>query len=183
MTARRYDPLTQALHWATLAAVLAAYGSGLYREAVPKGDFRNVITMQHMSFGVLVLGLALARIGWRSVSPAPPSNLQSAGMRLAARAGHLALYASMLAIPILGVLMVWAKGRGVPVFDLVTIPAPFAANKEFARTLEEGHEIAAHAMMILAGLHAIAAILHQAVLKDGTMARMLPFGAMPKPNA
>lgn len=182
MTARRYDPLTQTLHWATLAAVLAAYGLALYRGAVPKGDFRTFVTMLHGSFGVLVMGLTLARIGWRSVSPTPPSNLDSTSMKLAAKAGHLALYATLVAVPLAGILMLWAKGRGVVVFDLVTIPAPFPANKGLAKALEEGHEIAGHAMMALAGLHAVVAILHQSALKDGTMARMLPFGTLSAPK-
>lgn len=48
------------------------------------------------------------------------------------------------------------------------------ANADWAKPLEEVHGIAAHAFMVLAGVHAVAAIGHHVLLKDATLARMLP---------
>lgn len=179
MTARRYDPFTQALHWATVLAVVAAYAIGIYREDLPKNDFRAWLMALHMSVGLLVIGLAFIRLGWRSVVPAPTSNLSSDRMRLAAKLGHVALYATLLAIPLIGIAAGWAKGRDISFFGLFSLPAPFAPQKNWVKPLENLHEIAAHLMMLLAAAHAGVALLHQALLKDGTMARMLPFGKAP----
>ena len=51
-----------------------------------------------------------------------------------------------------------------------------ATDRAFGESLEEVHEIFSYLMLILAGLHAAAAVFHQAILKDGVLARMLPSG-------
>jgi cytochrome b561 len=88
---------------------------------------------------------------------------------------HLTLYATTIAVPISGILMMSAKGRSFDVFGLFTVPPLMATDRAFGESLEEAHELLSYLMLILIGLHAAAAVLHQAVLKDGTLARMLPF--------
>lgn len=175
MTRQRHDHSAIALHWLVALAVAAAYGLALWREEVPRGDFRNLLTGLHMSAGVLVLGLSVVRIGLRPFAasvPPPPGSLL---MHRLAKLGHLTLHIAALAVPIIGVLMVWAKGRSVGFFGL-SIPAPVTLDRAFAAPLEEAHEIAANLMMIMAGLHAAAALGHHYLLKDGTLSRMIPFG-------
>jgi superoxide oxidase len=175
MHPHRYDPVSRFFHWSVLSAVIAAYAIGLYREGLPKDDFRAYLMSLHMSVGLLVMGLTVARIGWRSFVSAPPPAATSPVLKLAARAGHLALYVALAAVPLIGLLAAWAKARNVDFFGLFPVPALIAPDKALVKPLEEIHEIAAHAMMILSGLHAAAAIFHQFVLKDGTLSRMSPF--------
>lgn len=174
MTPLRYDPLTQALHWVIAVAVVTAYAIGLVREDLPKGDFRNWLLTLHMSIGLLVAGLSVVRIGWRvgRASPAPIAGAPV--LQLAARAGHLALYVALIAVPAVGLLAAWLKGRTVGFFGL-PLASPFAVDKPVAEQLEHLHGFVAHAMLLLAGGHAMVAIVHQFLLKDGTLARMLPF--------
>jgi len=47
-------------------------------------------------------------------------------------------------------------------------------DRAFARSVTEVHEILANALVILAGLHAVAALVHHWILRDRTLARMLP---------
>lgn len=169
----RYSLTAQALHWSVALAVLAAYSLALWRDEMPKGDFRNTITGLHMSLGILVLGLSAFRIGLRAFSTSLPQTIAPEWMKLAAKIGHAVLYLSLLAIPLIGILMVWAKGRPVMFFG-TSLVAPFTISGALAEPLEELHEIAANIMMIMAGLHAAAAIIHQYVLRDGTLSRMLP---------
>jgi len=175
MTRLRHDPLTQALHWLIALAVVATYAIGLVREDLPKGDFRNWLLTLHMSLGLVVAAASVVRIAWRTAAPAPAPLQTTPAFALAAKAGHLALYVALLAVPVLGLLAAWIKGRGIVVFDVFALPSPFAVDRELGHTLEELHGAAAHAMLILAGGHAAIAILHQFVLKDGTLGRMLPF--------
>lgn len=174
MTRLRYDPLTQTLHWIIAAAVIAAYAIGLVREDLPKGDFRAWLLTLHMQIGLLVAALSVVRIGWRAAHPAPEPVAATPTLRLAVRLGHLALYVSLFAVPLVGLLAAWIKGRTVGVFG-VAIASPFAVDKPLAENLEHLHEFVAHAMLLLAGGHAVVAIAHQFLLKDGTLARMLPF--------
>lgn len=183
MQPHRYDPVSQFFHWSILLAVIAAYAIGIYREDLPKDDFRAYLMSLHMSVGLLVMGLTAARIGWRSFVPAPPLAASSIKLKLAVKAGHLALYLAMAAVPLIGLCAAWAKARNIGFFGLFPVPALIGPDKELVKPLEEIHEIAAHAMMILAGMHAAAAVFHQFILKDGTLTRMSPFGRAPAPVA
>ena len=183
MTRHRHDPITQSLHWIIALGIVAAYAIGLVREELPKGDFRAWLLTLHMSLGMLVFALSLARIGWRSVATGPAPLPAKPAAKLAAKAVHLMLYATMLAIPVIGLFAAWAKGRTVGFFNIMPLPSPIAIDKDLAKTLESLHEVAGHAMMALAGLHAAAAIGHQYLLRDGTLGRMLPFvSAKPAPK-
>lgn len=175
MPTRRYDPVTMSLHWMIALAVVAAYAIGLVREELPKGDFRVWLLTLHISIGVLVLALTVVRVGWRMMTPAPTALASTPMAALAARMAHLALYAAMIAVPLIGLLAAWTKGRVVGLFSAFVIPSPVALDTALAKTLEDAHGVAAHGFMILAGVHALAAIVHHLVLKDATLARMLPF--------
>jgi len=171
----RHDALTQVLHWTIALLVTGTFILALVRDELPRGELKTSLLNLHMSVGVLVILLTLVRLAWRPFAPRVAPLEMSPMMHLAARLGHLALYVALLAVPLVGLLTWWARGRGVDVFGLVTLPSPLVANRELAHTFEEVHEVVGNAIMILAGLHALAAILHQVVLRDGTLGRMLPF--------
>ena len=77
----------------------------------------------------------------------------------------------------IGLFSAWADGRNVTFAGLFAIPALIGPNKGLVKILEEAHEVSAHAMMALAGLRAAAAIVHQFVLRDGTLARLFQSAA------
>ena len=172
---QRYDTLTQAIHWLSLVAIAIAFVIGLSLEDMPRGPEKTQLVNLHASLGVLVIGLTAVRLGWRTVVAAPASP-GSRLMQFAGKAMHLTLYAVILAVPISGVLMMAAKGRSFEVFGLFTVPPLMATDRAFGESLEEAHEVLSYLMLVLVGLHAAAAVFHQAILKDGALARMLPFG-------
>jgi cytochrome b561 len=174
MLRTRYDALTQILHWVIALAVVAAYAIGLIREDLPKTDFRAWLLLLHMSIGLSILALTVLRVLWRG-AVAGPAPISEGLSLLVVKAGHLALYGALFLIPLIGLFAAWYKGRVFGFFDLVPLPSPVATNKDLAEKLEEIHGLAAHGIMILAGGHALLAIVHQWVMKDGTLGRMLPF--------
>lgn len=175
MQTRRYDPTAMSLHWIVALAVFAAYGIGLVREELPKGDFRAWLLTLHMSLGLLVIALTVVRVGWRMITPAPTAIPTTPIASVAAKLVHLGLYSAMFAIPMIGLFAAWTKGRLVGAFSLFVIPSPVALDAYLAKILEDAHGVAAHAFMILAGVHALAAIGHHLILRDETLARMVPF--------
>jgi cytochrome b561 len=170
---QRHDTTTQALHWLIALLVIATYAIGLYREALPKGDFRTALLGLHMSVGLVVLGLTVVRLAWRLAAPKLAPVPMPPMMTLASRAVHGLLYLMLVALPVVGLVAAWAKGRVVGLFGL-PLPSPIALNTGLAKLLEESHEVMAHGFMLLVGLHAAAAIYHHVVMKDATLARMLP---------
>ncbi len=174
LTTARYDPVSQAFHWVIAIAVVLAYAAGLVREDMPRGDFRNGLLTLHTSIGLLVFVLTVLRLAWRAGHPAPAMLEQTAFMRLAARGMHIALYAALIAIPLVGLMSAWTDGKIVSFFWVLPVPSPIALDKRFSEALEDVHSVAAHVLMAVAGLHALAAIAHHVVLKDATLLRMLP---------
>ena len=172
---QRYDALTQGIHWLSLVAIAIAFLIGLLLEDMPRGPEKTQLVNLHASIGVLLLGLTAFRLGWRTLVPAPePPGWPL--MQLGGKAMHLTLYAVVLVVPISGILMMSAKGRSFDVFGLFIVPPLMATDRAFGESLEGAHELLSYLMLILVGLHAAAAVLHQAILKDGTLTRMLPFG-------
>ena len=56
----------------------------------------------------------------------------------------------------------------------LTLPAIASPVTGSPGPVAELHQVAGNLILILAGLHALIALWHQFVLKDGTLSRMLP---------
>jgi cytochrome b561 len=106
---------------------------------------------------------------------APP--LQEYGSRwltVAARTSHTLLYLLLLAVPILGWYV--ASRLGVPAWLFgITLPPLTAAVPGPAGLLGQVHQVGGNLILILAGLHALAALWHHFGLRDHTLRRMSPF--------
>jgi cytochrome b561 len=86
-----------------------------------------------------------------------------------AKAGHFALYALLIAIPVLGILLTWLRGDALSFFSLFTVPAPFQPDRDTARTVQELHGLCANAILFLTGIHAMAAFWHHFIRKDDVL--------------
>jgi cytochrome b561 len=170
-----YGSVARTLHWAAVLVVTATWLLGTFIDDFPKSAERSVLFI-HMSLGLAIVALLLVRLGWRLADP-PPAPAETAfgpwSDRLATLMQGL-LYALLLAGPISGIVLEFARGQPVPVFGLFEIASPWARDRAFARSVKEVHEVLANALLILASLHALAALAHHYVLKDATLLRMLP---------
>jgi cytochrome b561 len=86
---------------------------------------------------------------------------------------HLALYALLLALPVLGWAMSSASGTPVHFFGL-TLPPILGEDDDLADTLQVWHVNAAWALLVLATVHVAAALWHHFVRRDRTLRMMLP---------
>ena len=64
----------------------------------------------------------------------------------------------------------------LPVFGIFEIASPWMADRAFARSVKGVHELLANSLVILAGVHAAAALFHHWILRDRTLLRMIPHG-------
>lgn len=145
------------MHWLTAALVVFNY---LYSEGMEEAfdatmeggpvPSLEIVPQVHVWVGVAVLALVILRMGLRLVQGAPAA--QGEGLvGLAANWGHRVLYLLLLAVPALGALT-WFGG---------------------VDATGELHALSANVILIVAGMHALVALFHQFVLKDGVLVRMV----------
>ncbi|MBZ0132879.1 MAG: cytochrome b [Rhodocyclaceae bacterium] len=173
--ANSYGAVSRALHWGIAILAIAAIAFVEIHEIFPKGsEPREGAKLLHVQLGMLVFGLTWLRLAWRAANPPPAITPapQAWEARLATLM-HVALYASMLALPVLGVAMGQASGKTVA-FLGSPLPVFLAENKALGKTLKEAHELIGNLAIGLIAFHALAALWHHYFKRDDTLARMLP---------
>ena len=171
-----YGAIPQSLHWFTVVLVAIAWALGTFDDVLPKGAARVVGLFVHISAGVTILFALVARVLWRMTDPPPQPALTMLGVwgDNAGRLAHYALYALLVAVPIAGIVLQFAHGDALPLLGLAEIPSPWVADRTYARSVKEVHEVLANVLVILAAFHAAAALVHHLVFRDRTLVRMLP---------
>ena len=102
-------------------------------------------------------------------------------MKIAARAGHAVLYIFLIALPLSGWYAASRLGISVSFLGIV-LPSIATPTEGYPGTIAELHETAGDLILIIAGAHALMALWHQFILRDGTLTRMIPVLAQPRPR-
>jgi len=176
-TANSYGAVAKLLHWGILALIIAQYVLAEAAEELEDGPDKFATIANHKSTGMLILLLMLARIGWKLANRGLPQPVPMARpQQIAAAAGHGILYLLLLALPLSGWMMSSAAGYPAGFFGLFDFPMLVGESHDLKETLEEVHETLFNAVVVVAVLHALAAVFHHVWMKDDTLRRMLPFG-------
>lgn len=172
----KFASLSIGLHWLMLLLLIAVYGSMELRGIFPKGSApRDAMKTWHYMLGLSVFVLVWIRLAARlvyarpAIQPVPPQ-----WQTYLSLATHFALYALMIAMPLLGWTILSAEGKPIPFFGL-QLPALVDENKVLADQVMEIHETIGTAGYFLIGLHTVAALYHHYAVRDNTLQRMLPF--------
>ncbi|HEX5208504.1 MAG TPA: cytochrome b/b6 domain-containing protein [Steroidobacteraceae bacterium] len=176
--AARYDGLSIVLHWLTAVLVLGLWTLGqtidFFAKGTPRIDARSV----HIVLGATLAGVLIARVLWRTSAGRKLPLASADWIGMTARATHYGLYLLLVTTIVLGVLNAWQ--RGDILFNVNTIPKLVPGDLAFKRTIEDLHGDFADVVLIVAGLHAAAALAHHSLLRDSVLRRMLPSW---RPNA
>lgn len=171
-----YSATQMGLHWSIFLLVALLYALTYGEDFFPRGDpGRDTVWWLHISFGLLLGALVIWRIAMRLALGAPglPADMNRLERGLA-KGVHGLLYLLLIVLPVLGVTLTWLRGDALSFFSLFTIPSPVVPDKELAHSVKELHELAANAILIVAGLHAAAALWHHYVRRDDVLRRMMP---------
>ena len=167
----RYHPVIVALHW--LVAGLLAWTVVLVLSRRLFTSPASILAL-HRSIGITILVLSLLRLGLRLVLPSPVKEDLPFGLLLLSRASHGVLYALLLLLPMLGWLGTNAAGHGVVLFGLLRLPTLLDRDPYLVSAIMDVHENGAWALIVLVGLHTLAALWHHYGRRDSTLARMVP---------
>lgn len=175
MSADSYDPRARALHWISLLLLVVILLAIWWPEDEGSETAYAWRILVHRSAGLLLLLLTLLRLAARFLLRAPPL---PAGMpplqRFAARANVAAIYALLIAQPILGLVHSQAEGDRVSFLGLFDVPTLVGRSRPLARMAIEWHERGAILLLVLVGLHIAAALYHHHIRRDGVLASMWP---------
>lgn len=166
-----YDARTILLHWLTAGLVAFQWVGAHYIDAFPRGALRVDARATHITVGVLMIVLLAVRLRWRGRGGRRLAPIGPAMLHAPARATHWLLYGLVAAVLAAGVANAWIRGDNL--FGLFKIPSIAPGDQALRGLGEEVHEWLANALLIVAGLHAMAALVHHVVLKDATLRRML----------
>ena len=171
----RHPALTIALHWGTVTAIVVSVGAMFVRDALENDGIRALLLGVHRQLGLAILIAAGLRILVRVARPlADHSGPMPAIARIAAGATHLLIYGLLLALPLVGWALMSAHEMELSLFGLTTLPPLVQEDSDFADTLGNVHVGLAWGLLALVLAHAVAALWHHHVRRDGVLRAMLP---------
>lgn len=171
-----YTRTAIALHWLMALLVFITFPVGLVMHEMVLSPGKLRLMSYHKWLGVTVFLLVMLRLIWRaSHKPAPLPGTMPQWQRVAANAVHVLLYMLLFAIPLSGWLMSSAKGFQTVYLGVLPLPDLLAKDKVLGDALGALHQVLNVTLLLLVIGHVVAALKHQFVDRDGTLARMLPF--------
>ena len=171
--------LFRSLHWGLALAIFTAFAVGLYVGGLPFSPGKLKLINYHKWAGITILFLSALRLLWRLTHRPPdlPQRIRKhmPGWQMAAFHGtHHLMYLLFFVVTLAGWAYSSAKGFPIVWFGVLPLPDLLDKNEALALILREVHELAAFALIGLAGLHIAAALKHQFIDKDGLLERMRP---------
>ena len=157
----RYGRVAVALHWLIGAVLGAQIAFGfLLDDIAPRGSaWRGSVINLHKSIGVTIGVLVLLRLAWRLGHPPAPAPWSRA-RRLAVAAGHAALYACMVVLPLSGYLASNFSRHGVRWFGHPL--APWGPDwPRVYDALSAVHDASALILVVLVAGHVMLAVRHR----------------------
>lgn len=170
--AARYDGVSILLHWLTALLVLSLWTLGqtidFFAKGAPRIDARSV----HILLGATLAVVLITRVLWRTSAGRKLPRANPGWIGVTATVVHYGLYLLVATTVVLGVLNAWQ--RGDILFNVYTIPTLAPGDLALKRAIENLHGDFADVALIVAGLHAAAALAHHYLLHDSVLRRMLP---------
>ena len=163
-----YDRGSIAFHWITALLVAGLWLVAETADWLPRGAARSAYWSTHAAVGFALVLIVLARIGWRVTRGRRLPDVASGLLDRLGKATHHLLYVLLLIVLILGVAN--AFNRGYHLYGVVTLPQ--IGDIGWKRTINRIHEWSAHGLLALAGVHALAALWHHYIRRDGVLRRM-----------
>ncbi len=167
------DSLSIALHWGIALLVILQFILAEFWGFAPQ-PAHHLMIASHMSLGIVLTMILIARTAWHW-APGRRRHASTTGLvELAAKTMHSALFLLLLAQAAIGFAVRWTDNEALTFFGL-PIPSPFGPfSKATGQLTDQVHNVTAWLIIILAALHAGAALFHHFILRDDVLRHMLP---------
>jgi len=168
-----YGSLAKALHWLVAIGIFALIYLGLEQAGMERGDEKDRIRFIHASIASITLILMTVRLVWRFMNdtPAHPDGMPG-WQRMSSSIVHWGLYISVFVQLLAGAMVLGTGGKGIPVFNLFSIPLPVAENHDAHEWWEGVHEFVWRPVAVLLTVHVLAALYNHFIVKNDVLRRM-----------
>jgi len=155
--------------------VIAMLFVGIGMVATLRPRFLALIAI-HRPLGILILVLALIRLGvrWRRGAPPLPADLPWLQIA-AAKGSHVLLYLLLIAMPLIGWSMLSAGGYPIVLYGPLYLPAIMPHNDALYATLRSAHTVLGYLLFATILAHVSAALFHAWVRRDNVFPSMAPW--------
>lgn len=171
-TRNSFGIVTRVVHWAMAIAIFALFALGYWMVELTYYDpWYTTAPYIHKAVGIVVMGALVARFAWRIVNEKPSDADLKPIEQTVSRVVHWGFYPLLAALMVSGYLISTPDGRPIDVFGVFQMPAIVIA-KGIEDEAGRVHEILAWATIVLAVLHAGAALKHHFVDRHDTLIRI-----------
>lgn len=169
-----FPAVTRILHWLIAVHMLGLIALGWWMiDLTYYSQWYNLAPFLHKAFGITVFLLGIALLIYRSARPMPKDHSGHTAMEVvASKIAHWILFIAVLTIPISGYLFTTAKGEGVSIFGLFTLPALVPVSNTVRDLAIDFHIYASYGLLAVIAAHAAGALKHHVVDRDRTLRRM-----------
>ena len=168
-TIDKYPAALRILHWVRALLILGLIAAGWTMTALDDALTAkfDLLYPWHKSFGVLVFMIVLAQLAIRAISPLPEPAPLPAQERLLSQAVHVAMYALLLIVPLMGYAMSssYTDSDGVFFFG-IHLPELLPKDDDRFRLFQLLHKTLAYSLLALVTLHVAGALKHRYVDND-----------------
>jgi methyl-accepting chemotaxis protein/cytochrome b561 len=166
----------QVVHWTVALLVTCQLAIAVVLGQLRSLEYGQMVLALHRQLGLLILTLVVARffIARRHKLPEPEANGLPAWQTAAATIVHRGFLAVLVAQPIIGMMVAWARGDTVSVFWLVNLSAPWEISDTARERFTTLHAGVAILLFALCALHIGAVVFNRVVRRVSVIDRMLP---------
>jgi cytochrome b561 len=170
----QYDTTAKVLHWLVVALLLAQYLIGWLMPDIHRGMKPGDAMTLHISVGIVILALIVLRLVWRLTHRVAAEGSLEPWQRAGAEAVHWLLYVLVLLTTISGWLFASFRGWSISFFFLAPLPMLSSENTDALRAINHWHQKFEWTLLILIGVHVLAALVNLLFYRNRVMQRILP---------
>lgn len=171
-----YPRPLRVVHWSIATLVTCQLALAVVLTQLRSLSYGQLVLSLHRQLGLTILLLVAARLAlaWRHKSPNYGSSSLPPWQVRAATLVHGAFYILLVAQPVLGVLLAWARGDAVGFFGVVSIASPIEFSDATRERLMSIHAATAVVLFTLCVVHVGAVVFNRIVRRVSVIDRMLP---------
>jgi len=170
----QFTLFSRLLHWTMAAMIIAMLFIGVAMVG-SLSNYHRLVSI-HRPLGIAILVLVIVRYINRRINPPPPflENMPHAE-RVVATISEMAMYAMMLAMPLIGWGMLSAARYPIVLYGPLHLPPILPHNPTLYVILRKLHTIVAYLFFFTFVAHFSAMLFHTLILRDHILDRMVPW--------